>query len=75
MTEELLKRMRNCPFCGSDHTNGWTWISQLKDGSYILHHYCHPEIEGVVTTISVYGSTAEEAVERWNADGKEHLAG
>jgi hypothetical protein len=72
MQSELLKELRPCPFCKSDHTDGWTWIDKLKhDDRCILLHYCRPEPTEYDRVISVYGSSLEECVERWNADGKE----
>ena len=70
MQSELLKKLRRCPFCQSDHTNGWTWISQVDD-QFLLLHYCtvSDKYNRVITT---YGDSPEDCVERWNADGKEH---
>lgn len=70
MKSELLKKLRPCPFCQSDHTDEWTWISLVED-QYLLLHYCK-EQDNYKRVITVYGSTPEECVERWNADGKEH---
>ena len=70
--KKLNEHLRVCPFCKSDHTDGWTWVSHLEDGRYILCHYCHPDGIGLHTTVSVYGDSEDECIERWNADGKEH---
>lgn len=73
MQSELLKKLRPCPFCNSEHTDHWTWISKLEDDKrYMLNHYCKPEPTGYDRVISIYGDSPEECVERWNADGKEH---
>ena len=71
-----MKELIKCPFCGSDHTDDWTWISELENGSdelkFVLHHYCQhkPGIPTVVITI--YGSYKEEVIERWNNRGEKH---
>lgn len=68
--EKYFKKMRKCPFCGSDHTDGFTSFTNLKDGRAFLQHFCHPEIEEVVVSIGVYGKTHDECVERWNGDAE-----
>ena len=70
MQSKLLKELRPCPFCQSDHTDDWTWISKVDD-QYMLLHYCKVQ-DKYNRVITVYGATPEECVERWNADGKEH---
>lgn len=70
--KKLNEHLRVCPFCKSDHTDDWTWISHLPDGRYILCHYCKPEPEGYDRVVTVYGDSEDECIERWNADGKEH---
>lgn len=74
MKSELLKKLRLCPFCQSDHADGWTWFSDEPNcnNQYHLIHYCRREPKKYDRVISVYGATPEECVERWNADGKEH---
>ena len=67
--QELLKKARVCPFCKSDHTNKWTWYSQLKDGKWILCHYCNPDVPDLTMSVTVYGNSAEECIERWNGNG------
>lgn len=70
--KEHLKKMRKCPFCGSDHSNHWTWFGG-HDDLVMLMHYCHPnEQPELRTTITVYGASMDECVERWN--GEEHTA-
>ena len=72
MKSDYVNQLRPCPFCQSDHTDHWTFISKLKhEDIYSLIHYCKPEPKGYDRVISVYGATLEECVERWNADGKE----
>lgn len=68
--KKLNEHLRVCPFCKSDHTDEWTWIVHLEDGRYSLCHYCHPDVVGLHTTVSVYGDSEDECIERWNADGK-----
>lgn len=71
--QESLKKARVCPFCGSDHTDNWTWITHLEDGRFMLLHYCHTVEDSEkkwFTSISVYGNSPEACVQRWNANGK-----
>ena len=71
----LLKQLRPCPFCNSNHEDHWTWISQLDEiGNWALFHHCQLKKEGLDVTISIYGNSPEAVVERWNTDGKEHPA-
>lgn len=73
---ESLKKLKPCPFCQSDHTNDWTWISQVDD-QFLLLHYCTEQDKynrKYNRVITVYGATPEECVERWNADGKEQTS-
>jgi hypothetical protein len=70
MQSELLKELRPCPFCKSDHTNNWTWLDKVN-GKHMLTHYCRAE-GGFFRVVTVYADTPEECVERWNADVKEH---
>ena len=67
-----MKDLRPCPFCKSVHDEGWTWVSQLKDGRYILVHYCMAEPEGYERVVTCYGYSEEGCIERWNACGEEH---
>lgn len=68
--DERLKRLRKCPFCKSDHTKGhYTSISKLESG-YVISHHCDPEIPDVTVSVSSYGATVEEAIERWNRCGQ-----
>lgn len=63
--------LKPCPFCGlaeSPHK-----VSKLSDGSWVVSHYCDPEDLVLKISISVYGNTKKEAIERWNrraTDGK-----
>lgn len=76
----MKEKLRKCPFCGSDHTDHWTWFSEHRDQpvhpnmAVSIMHYCYPNSDGVHTTISVYGATKEECVKRWNGRGKKHFA-
>ena len=66
----LKDKLRPCPFCGSTHEDGWTWIDELKEGCFVISHYCYPEPNKVNNAISIYGNSAEQCIERWNANGK-----
>jgi hypothetical protein len=63
--------MRECPFCGlaeSPHK-----VRKLFDGSWMVSHDCDPEDVVLKISISAYGNTKKEAIERWNrraTDGK-----
>ena len=71
---EYIKKLRKCPFCGSDHSDEWTWFGCVED-RFMLQHFCHPNDQpGLHTTITVYGATKDECVERWNGDVEEHTA-
>ena len=73
--KEHLKKMRKCPFCGSDHSDHWTFFGYPSSGEVMLEHFCHPNNQpGLHTTICVYGATEDECVERWNGDVQEHTA-
>jgi hypothetical protein len=63
--------MRECPFCG--FAGSFNKSIKLNDESWAVLHYCEPEGWGLKISISVYGNTKEEAIERWNrraTDGK-----
>ena len=69
--DERLKRLRKCPFCKSDHTKGcFSSIHKLESG-YVISHHCDPEIPELTVTVSSYGATPEEAIERWNRCGED----
>lgn len=70
--ENLEELLRPCPFCNSNHEDRWAWITRLKDARYVLSHYCYPNPDEVVNTITVYGDSPEQCIERWNANGKKH---
>lgn len=71
MKKDDVKKLRLCPFCGSDHTDDWTWISKVEShNQYMLIHYCRSDPTGYDRVITVYGPTLEECIERWNSDGK-----
>ena len=76
MMKEYLKEMRPCPFCGVNNTTH-TWIDPIRedeegDPRYCLYHYCTPG--NLTTVVSIYGSSVEECIERWNANGEKHNA-
>lgn len=72
MKGELLKKLRPCPFCQSDHTDGWTLLDEVL-GRYMLTHYCRAA-DTYTRVVTVYAATPEECIERWNADGKEQTS-
>jgi hypothetical protein len=48
-------------------------VKKLFDGSWMVSHDCDPEVWELKISISVYGNTKKEAIERWNrraTDGK-----
>ena len=61
--------MKPCPFCG-ERLNDWpTTIIDMKDGCWVISHFCksmHRSEGGLGVTINVYGNTKEEAINNWN---------
>ena len=72
----MMAELKKCPFCGSDHTDRWTWISKLEkeEERYVLTHYCQPNDGNNFTTITIYSNSKEDVIGRWNNRGKKYPA-
>lgn len=67
MSNEELKP---CPFCGATYEDRKLLVLKLTNGGWVVNHYCETDNEYELgVTIDVYGSTREQAVERWNKRG------
>ena len=58
--------LRPCPFCKVEMENKWPTVSMIREGRWVVTHYCDHPLGDMGVTINVYGSSMEEAVNRWN---------
>lgn len=60
-------KLESCPFCGAKQEDGNLHLLKLSDGGWVVNHYCETDNEYELgVTIGVYGTTKEQAIERWN---------
>lgn len=62
-----MARMRKCPFCGKEVKDGIPYIdfNELM-GEWVFDHHCeHPE-NRLNVTITVYGLTEQEVIDKLN---------
>lgn len=65
--EEGKMTLRPCPFCGEQLEDTILNVLQFDTPpKWVVTHYCNLEAPDLEVVISCYGSTKEEAVERWN---------
>lgn len=68
--------MRNCPFCNKEvdekaYVYGVHYNEKIS--KYLFDHVCHLA-EGIDVSITVYGLTEDEVIDRWNGvQNEEHL--
>lgn len=61
-----MGRMRNCPFCGKEVSDGFPslmYVNTINQWNY--HHAC-PHIGEVEVVVTIYGDSEEEVIEKWN---------
>ena len=56
--------LKPCPFCGL--AGSLNKSIKLNDESWAVLHYCDPKDWALKISVSVYGNTKKEAIERWN---------
>ena len=56
--------LKPCPFCGA--SEDCHFVNLLSDGTWALHHYCEKVNDELTVTLSVYGNSKKEVIERWN---------
>lgn len=62
--------MKPCPFCGKKiDPDGFVYGVHYNELSkvWLFNHFCHKFTEGLDVTLTVYGDTKEEVIERWNS--------
>jgi hypothetical protein len=64
-------RLKPCPFCGAKVQDECPFVSKYRDAdgcmTWEVTHYCDTGDTELGVTIHVYGTTKEQAVQRWNA--------
>lgn len=64
-----MRKMRNCPFCNGavkadDGLLGVHYNPQLK--KWLFDHFCDEEHPTEDVSITVYGKTKQEVIDKWN---------
>lgn len=59
--------MRKCPFCGAEVKSTYPDLSYIFGRDlWNFSHHCSKNNPGLSVVVSVYGSTVEEVLRRWN---------
>ena len=63
-----MNEMKRCPFCGAEVEEQFPYF-YFHEGmeEWVFSHYCPHEGETLAVSISLWGKTREEVIERWNA--------
>lgn len=62
----MKNELKPCPYCGAEILHDSGTITNLGINGWVINHYCDPSIGELTVSISVYGKTKEEVINRWN---------
>lgn len=62
-----MGRMRNCPFCGNEVSDGFPYLMYVNTINQWNYHHACPHIGAEVeVVVTIYGDSEEEVIEKWN---------